>query len=57
MRRAANHDNRFSNHAALVVVAIAAIWLISHAVSKRSKSGCGGCPSEKKSRVPKGWKI
>jgi hypothetical protein len=43
--------------AALAVVAITAIWMIAHAVSKRSKPGCGGCPSEKKSRVPKGWKI
>jgi hypothetical protein len=39
--------------AALVVVAIAAIWLIARSVSKRRKPGCGGdcgCPTQELKR-------
>jgi hypothetical protein len=38
----------FQTIAALVIVALAATWLIARAVGKRSKPGCGGdcgCPA------------
>lgn len=39
----------FQTIAALVVVALAATWMIARAVSKRGKPGCGGgcaCPTQ-----------
>ena len=43
----------FQTIAALVVVAIAAGWLIARGVAKRRNPGCGGecgCPTEKLKR-------
>lgn len=39
--------------AALIVVAIAAVWLVARMVAKRRKPGCGGdcgCPTEELKR-------
>jgi hypothetical protein len=38
---------------ALVIVAIAALWLVARAIAKRKNPGCGGecgCPTEKLKR-------
>jgi hypothetical protein len=43
----------FQSIAALVVVALAATWLIFRTVSKRRKPGCGGdcgCPTQELKR-------
>ncbi|MSU64784.1 MAG: FeoB-associated Cys-rich membrane protein [Opitutus sp.] len=40
----------FQSIAALVVVAVAATWLVWRALAKRKNPGCGGecgCPTEK----------
>jgi hypothetical protein len=39
--------------AALVVVAITAVWLVARAIAKRRKPGCGGecaCPTQELKR-------
>ncbi len=43
----------FQSIAALLIVALAATWLIARAVRQRKKPGCGGdcgCPTEKLKR-------
>ena len=43
----------FQSIAALVVVALAAGWLVARALAKRRNPGCGGecaCPTEKLKR-------
>jgi hypothetical protein len=43
----------FQTISALIVVALAATWLIARAVSRRRKPGCGGdcaCPTEELKR-------
>ncbi|HUR58685.1 MAG TPA: FeoB-associated Cys-rich membrane protein [Opitutaceae bacterium] len=43
----------FQTIAALVVVALAATWLVARAVAHRRKPGCGGdcaCPTEELKR-------
>lgn len=48
-----NMDSDFQTIAALVVVAVTAVWFVARAFGRRRKPGCGsdcGCASEKLKR-------